>query len=490
MSYVAGVERTQQVLFPESLDDYVGAENPVRFLDAFVASLDLARLGVQRATPEALGRPPYDPGDLLRLYLYGYLHRLRSSRKLEQETHRNVELMWLLRRLTPDHKTIADFRRDNPAALKAVCREFTLLCKQLGLFGGELVAIDGSKFRAVNSKHRNVTPREIERRLRRTEVHIAEYLTALETADRAEAGTPASTEAVGLAEKIAELRERQATYTALQAEMHAAGETQRSLTDPDSRLMKAGMGVAVCYNAQIAVDEKHKLIVTQAVTNDPTDRDWLSPMATAANEVLETRDLQALTDRGYYNGPEIATCVKAGIMPVVPRPETSGNAKHGLFTKADFNYDAARDEYRCPAGERLTYRGAYVDRTGSRQRRYETRACGGCALRAQCTRGTGPRRIIRWEKEALLDAMSQRLKDHPDLRGQRQLLVEHPFGTMKRGMDQGYFLMRGLVKVGGEFSLTVLAYNLKRVIKIVGVPQLLAAMRGRLPWPASAAATA
>jgi transposase len=474
MGYIEGVDRDQQVLFPEVLDDYVGAENPVRFIDAFVASLDLTALGVHRATAPATGRPPYDPADLLRLYIYGYLYRLRSSRKLEQETHRNVELMWLLHKLTPDFKTIADFRRDNPRALKAVCREFTLLCKQLDLFGGQLVAIDGSKFRAVNSKERNFTGPGLERLLRGIEARIVEYLGELDKQDQVEADTPTPT-ATALQEKIAALRTRRDTYNALLTQLTESGDTQLSLTDAESRSMKVRGGVDVCYNVQTAVDDKHKLIIAHDVTNHVTDRDCLSPMAKAANEVVGAADLQVIADQGYYNGPEIAACLDAGITPTVPRPITSANAKLGLFTKDDFTYEAPSDRYRCPAGEILTYRFSTVEQ-GRGMRYYSTSACRGCALKARCTRNKESRRITRWEQEGILDAMEQRLNAHPELRARRKAIVEHPFGSMKRGMDQGYFLMRGLEKVKSEFSLTVLAYNLKRVINLVGVPRMIAAL--------------
>jgi transposase len=474
MGYIGGVDRNQQVLLPEVLDDYVGAENPVRFIDAFVASLDRIALKVTRATPPATGRPAYDPGDLLRLYIYGYLYRLRSSRKLEQETHRNVEVMWLLHKLTPDFKTIADFRRDNPQAIKAVCREFTVRCKQLDLFGGQLVAVDGSKFRAVNSKDRNVTGPGLERLLRGIEARIVEYLGELDKQDQTEAATPTST-ATMLQEKIAALRTRRDTYNALLTQLTERGETPVSLTDPESRSMKVRGGVDVCYNVQTAVDDKHKLIVAHDVTNDATDRDCLSPMAKAANEVLGAADLQVIADQGYYNGPEIAACLDAGITPTVPRPITSANAKLGLFTKDDFTYEASLDQYRCPAGAILTYRFSTVEQ-GRGMRYYSTSACKGCALKPQCTRNKESRRITRWEQEGILDVTEQRLIDHPELRTRRKAIVEHPCGSMKRGMDQGYFLMRGLVKVKSEFSLTVLAYNLKRVINLVGVPRMLAAL--------------
>jgi hypothetical protein len=382
--------------------------------------------------------------------------------------------MWLLHKLTPDFKTIADFRRDNPQAIKAVCREFTVRCKQLDLFGGQLVAVDGSKFRAVNSKDRNVTGPGLERLLRGIEARIVEYLGELDKQDQTEAATPTST-ATMLQEKIAALRTRRDTYNALLTQLTERGETQVSLTDPESRSMKVRGGVDVCYNVQTAVDDKHKLIVAYDVTNDATDRDCLSPMAKAANEVLGAADLQVIADQGYYNGPEIAACLDAGITPTVPRPITSANAKLGLFTKDDFTYEASLDQYRCPAGAILTYRFSTVEQ-GRGMRYYSTSACKGCALKPQCTRNKESRRITRWEQEGILDVMEQRLTDHPELRTRRKAIVEHPCGSMKRGMDQGYFLMRGLVKVKSEFSLTVLAYNLKRVINLVGVPRMLAAL--------------
>ena len=479
MGYIEGSNRDQQVLFPETLDEYVGPENPVRFIDAFVASLDLAALGFPRATPSAIGRPAYDPGDLLRLYVYGYLSRLRSSRKLEQETHRNVELMWLLRKLRPDHKTIADFRRSNPAGLKGVCREFTLLCKQLDLFGGELIAIDGSKFRAVNNRDRNFTQPALERFVAGIDARIAEYLGTLDTHDAHDAAALPDDQSSGggtdLQRKICTLQSRRAAYTVLLGELAASGDTQISLTDPDSRSMKVHGGVDVCYNVQTAVDAKHKLIVAQDVTNAPTDRDALSPMALAANAVLQATALHAVADRGYYNGPEVLACLEAGITPMIPRPHTSANAKHGLFTKEDFQYDATTDQYHCPAGEVLPYRFSTVEQ-GRGTRYYRTAACRPCALKSRCTRSPESRRITRWEQEGVLDAMAQRLRDNPKVMARRKTIVEHPFGTMKRWMDQGYFLTRGLAKVRGEFSLTVVAYNLKRAIMIVGVRRMIAAL--------------
>jgi transposase len=476
VAHIPGADRSQAVLLPEVLDDYVRPDNPVRFLDAFVAHLDLAALGYQRAVPAETGRPGYDPGDLLRLYLYGYLHRIRSSRRLEQETHRNVELMWLLRRLTPDFKTIADFRRDHPEALKRVGREFLVLCRQLELFGGELLAIDGSKFRAVNARDKSYTPARLATLQRDIDRTIMRYLKELERQDAAEVGTEGPSGAPhALQEKIAALQQRQAEYAAHQQELAASGETARALTDPDSRPMMSGGRIEVCYNVQTAVDAKHKLIVAETVTNAAGDRDQLSPMATAAQEMLGGATPVVVADQGYYHGAEIKTCLDAGLTPLVPRPLTSANEARGLFTKDDFAYDPVADAYRCPAGETLTYRTTTLE-LGRTIKNYRTSACGRCALRPRCTRNQDGRKITRWVDEHLLEAMAQRLGRDRALFAQRKALSEHPFGTMKRGMDQGYFLLKGLRKVRGEFSLTTLAYNLKRVLHLVGVPRLLDAL--------------
>jgi len=474
MAYLAGIDRTQAVLRPDVLDEYVGPAHPVRFLDAFVAQLDLAALGFQRATPAETGRPGYDPGDLLRLYLYGYLHRIRSSRRLEQETHRNVELMWLLRRLTPDFKTIADFRRDHPQALKGVGREFLLLCKRRDLFGGELLAIDGSKCRAVNARDRSYTPARLTKLITNIDTTLADYLRQLDAHDHREAAVTAPT-AAELQERIASLKQRRARYHGFQQQLAATGEQTLSLTDPDTRPMVSGGTIEVGYNVQTAVDAKHNLIVAETVTNAAADRAQLSPLALAAQAILEAPAPVVLADRGYYHGAEIKACLAAGITPLVPRPLTSANAALGLLTKDDFRYDPGADAYRCPAGASLTYRSTTFE-LGRHVKNYRTAACRDCPLKPRCTRNRDGRKLTRWIDEHLQDAMAARLRAHPPHARQRAALAEHPFGTMKRAMDQGNFLLKGLRKVRGEFSLTVLAYNLKRVLNIVGVPQLLDAV--------------
>ena len=477
MGFIHGANRHEEILFPERLDDYIAEENPVRFIDAFVDHLNLTTLGFQRATPAATGRPAYDPADLLKLYIYGYLYRLRSSRRLEQETHRNVELMWLLKKLRPDHKTIADFRKHNLKPLRQVCREFTVLCKQLDLFAGTLVAIDGSKFKAVNAKERNFTSDKLKNLLQQIDQRVEAYLKDLDGQDNAEdAGTPGGAVVENLQAKIEVLQQRKLLYADLQAQLEASGETQLSRTAPESRAMilGKGRGTEVCYNVQMAVDSKHKLIIANDVTNDTGDRDWLSPMALQAQAVLGC-PFDAVADVGYYHGEEVKTCLEAGITPYVARPITSANQKLGLFSKDDFTYDGATDTYQCPAGERLTFRFDAVEH-GRHIRYYATSACRTCPLKQQCTRNKGGRRLTRWVDEHLLEAMEQRVRSQPEVMKQRKQLVEHPFGTMKRWWDAGYFLMRGLEKVRTEFSLTVLAYNLRRVLNLIEMPRLMAAL--------------
>lgn len=436
--------------------------------------LDLQALGFKRAVAAPTGRPAYHPADLLKLYIYGYLNRVRSSRLLERETQRNVAVMWLLKKLRPDFKTIADFRKDNLQAIKAVCREFTLLCKELGLFGGELVAIDGSKFKAVNSRARNFTQQKLARALERIEAKIETYLADLNQQDQQEVADSPSA-AADLQTKIAQLQARQAQYVALQEQLEQSGETQLSLTDPDSRSMPLRTGTDVCYNVQTAVDAKHKLIVEHAVTNDVTDQAQLAPMAQRAKDTLGVESLAAVSDQGYYDGPQVKACLEQGITPYVPKPQTSANKKQGLFTKADFHYDRTRDSYWCPGGAELTYRFQTLEHRRD-VKYYATPACSTCPIKPQCTRNKEGRRITRWVDEDLLDTMAERVRDNPHLMQQRKELVEHPFGTIKRAMDQGYFLLRGLAKVGAELSLTTLAYNMRRVITILGVPAMIAAV--------------
>ena len=476
MDYIEGSNRDQLTLFPQSLDEYISEDNPVRFIDAFVVSLDLEGLGFSHSALKATGRAPYHPSVLLKLYIYGYLNRIRSSRRLEQESHRNVEVIWLTRRLMPDHKTIANFRRDNRKAIRDVCRAFTQFCRELDLFGGELVAIDGSKFKAVNNKGRNFTDRRLKRAMKDIEKKIDAYLDELDENDENEPDEhkPSAEE---LKEKIKTLRERMKKYKGLQKQMKESGESQISLADPDSRSMPLAGGprTQVSYNVQVSVDEKHKLIVDHAVTNQVTDRSLLSQMAKRARRALGVDELDVLADMGYYDGQQVKDCLDKGITPYIPKPDTSANKKLGLFTKKDFRYDPELDCYWCPAEEKLTFRFQREEK-GRERRYYATPACGGCALKRACTRSKDGRRITRWVYEDVLEKMEARVQDEPEKVKLRKTIAEHPFGTIKRHMDQGYFLMKGLPNVSAEMSLTVLAYNIKRAVKILGLPKMLLAL--------------
>lgn len=473
MNHRCGLDRSQTLLFPESLDDYVAADNSVRFLDAFVASLDLHALGFAKARCAATGCPPYDPAALLKLYLYGYLHRTRSSRALEAECHRNVEVIWLTGKLAPDHKTIADFRKDNLKPLQAVSRQFTLLCRKLELFGGQLLAIDGSKFRAVNARDQNFNGAKLQELIAHTDARLAEYFQALDAADTAEPEA-APLDQAALQQKIAALQEKREWHAALLAELDAE-QKQVSVSDPDCRRMHTGNGNVVGYNAQIAVDARHKLIAADEVTNDVTDYRQLADMALRAKENLGVAKTAVVADKGYYNAAEVSRCEEKGITAYVPKADTSANTQQGLYGKSRFAYDAKKDVYVCPAGAELTYRFSTYE-LGRGLRYYRASGCKGCAMKKQCTRNKNNRTITREDNEALMEAMAQRMKQQPEKFALRKQLAEHPFGTIKRWMGYTHFLLKGLVKVRAEWSLITLAYNLKRVLKLVSFPQLMAAV--------------
>ena len=474
--FVEGTDRGQSTLFPECLDDWTDENNPVRVIDAFVDTLDLAELGFEGVEPAETGRPAYHPSVLLKLYVYGYLNQVQSSRRLEREAGRNVELMWLLGRLVPDHKTVADFRKDNGPAIRQVCVRFVELCRQVGLLVTASVAIDGSKFKAVNNRDKNFTRGKVERRRAQLEESVARYLSQLDTADRHEPTEALATKAERLKEKLTKLKAEMAKLATIAAKMLASLDQQVSLTDPDSRSMATsgrGSGV-VGYNVQVAVDTEHHLIVAHEVTNSGSDRSQLANMAKQAKAILQSEELAAVADRGYFNSPEILECVKAGITVTLPKPMTSGAKSQGRFGKQDFVYVPEKDVYRCPAGEQLTYRFT-AEEHDKTIRRYWTTACPKCPLRSRCT--TGPqRRIPRREHEHLLEAVQERLDANPQAMRVRRETVEHPFGTMKARMGATHFLTKTLPKVATEMALSVLAYNLTRVMNIVGVKPLIAAI--------------
>jgi transposase/IS5 family transposase len=476
MAHISGHDRSQTLLFPEAVDDYVGPDNPVRFIDAFVDGLDLAAAGFVGVEPKATGRPGYAPADLLKLYIYGYLNRIRSSRRLEAETHRNIEVIWLLRHLKPDFKTIADFRHDNRAAFKPVFREFVLLCRQLDLFGRELLAVDGTRIKAVNNKDRNFTRASLAQFIRASDERLADYLRQMDAGDVTEGGTGGGSRVPNLAEKIEAIRAKRDRLTSLLESLDRSGDSQISLTDPDSRAMAAHTRVAVGYNAQIAVDAKHKLIVEQAVTNQVVDLGLLTQTAAPAKEILGVERIDVVADRGYFKFEDIEACEQAGMTPYVPKPQRGPSVREGFFAKDEFRYDPAEDVYVCPAGERLRRKYESKSRELTKIDYSNRSACLACTLRPRCTNTF--RRVSRLENEAVLDRMAARLKARPEIVDSRRETVEHPVGSIKQWMGQGAFLMKGLENVRAEFSLTALAYNLRRALNLLGVRIMIAAVGG------------
>ena len=478
MSYIEGINRDQIVLFPEAIDDYITKENPVRFIDAFVDKMDLSELGFTKVRPAKTGRPGYEPKDLLKLYIYGYKNRITSGRRLEQETHRNMEVIWLLRKLRPDFKTISDFRKENVKAFKSVFRQFTLLCSVLDLFAGELVAIDGTKIKGVNSLHRNYPKTLLERKLKEINQRIDEYLKEVDATDQAEGEISEPTAEV-LKDKIESLESKKEHYRKMLASMAPTGETQISLTDPDSRSFPRKFGVPVGYNAQAAVDDKYHLIIEQEVTNAVTDIDQLSQIAIKAKEALGVDQLKVVADAGYCNAVEIKKCEELGIEAYTPKINTSNSRKKGLYGKEQFTYDAANNCYHCPAGKKLPYRFEGYEKRRDKRRSvlyYVGESCRSCEQKPLCTTSQDPRRITRCPEEDAIDRMQVRMKQHPQIIKKRKQIVEHPFGTIKFWNHQNAFLMKGLEKVRGEFSLSTLAYNMKRVINIVGVERMIEAL--------------
>ena len=469
--FIDGENRHQSTLFPERLDDYVSKDSSVRVIDFFIDDLDISGLGF-KTVAESTGRPGYHPSTLLKIYVYGYLNRVHSSRRLEREAQRNVELMWLVGRLAPDFKTIANFRKDNGEAIRLVCREFVMLCRKLNLFTEAFVAIDGSKFKAVNNRDRNFTRAKMKRRLAEVEASIERYLGKLAIVDKQERGEDNTQR---LETKIAAMKQEMARLKKLETQLLESADQQLSLTDPDARSMKSRGAGIVGYNVQTAVDTTHHLIVAHEVTNVGSDRRQLSKMAKQAKHAIGCDALEVTADRGYYRSEEFLACEEANVTAYVPNSKTSNNGARGLFPREDFRYIAAEDEYECPAGERLIYRCTSLD-AGKNMRRYWSSACTRCAIKTQCTTGVN-RRIARWEYETILEAAQQRLDNRTEAMSVRRATVEHPFGTLKAWMGATHFLTKTLERVSTEMSLHVLAYNFKRLLNIMGPAALLDAIR-------------
>lgn len=472
--HVEGLNRNQTALFPNTLEEYVEKENPVRFIDAFVDSLNIEQLGFKHAIPTDVGRPSYDPSDLLKLYVYGYLNQVRSSRKLERECHRNVEVMWLMKKLAPDFKTIADFRKDNVDCVKGVFKEFVKLCMGLDLYGAKLIAVDGTKFKAVNSLDRNFNRKNLAYRLKMIDEHVSKYIREIEEEDRKEDHAN-SKHADMLQEKVQKLMKRKEEYSELLSKLKESKQNEVSLVDPDCRLMKNRGRIEPCYNGQVAVDDKNHLIVDYSVTNAPADNCQLSSIAKGAKEMLGAGSLEAIADKGYFSFVQIKDCVDNGITPYVPEQNRYGVGfvkKKGVpareFHSDKFAYYPGTDTFVCPAGNKLVF--SYLDRAHQKNIRvYSTDACFSCEFfMTKCTMNRRGRTLWRWEQAEVVDEMRKRLRLEPEKLAERKKIVEHPFGTMKRAFNQGYLLLKGLRKVGGEVGFTMLAYNMRRVLNILG----------------------
>jgi transposase len=476
MAYIRGSERRQNILFPSSLDEYVGEDNPARVIAAFIEALDFKELGFVRGEAAEVGRPGYDPRLLMGLFIWGHMNKVRSSRKLERECGRNVEVMWLMENLRPDFKTIADFRKDNGEPIREVVVRFRMWCTGEGLYGREMVTIDGSKFKAVNNRDRNFTRNKLENMIKVERERVDNYLKAIEGADEQdeqEGEEPVSVEE--LKEKLGRIKEKLAGHEELLKELRETGESQVSLTDKDARLMKTARGSVVGYNVQMVVDAKYKLIAEYDVTNDRNDAGQLARMAKRAKEALGVDELMVLVDSGYYDGDKIKECEEAGITPYLPVPKWKTAEKLGLFGLKLFKYDEERDLFVCPQGEELRFR-TIAKREGKKYRIYRTNACGRCPLRAQCTTSKSGRKLRIWVDHEVLERLKQRLQSRPELINERKKIAEHPFGTIKSAMDQGYFLLKGAAKVFIETGLTVLAHNMRRVINIMGVEKMITRM--------------
>lgn len=470
MAHVEGQSRYQATLFPEVLDEVVGRDDPVRVIDAFVAGLELEQLGFSKAVAEDMGRPPYAPGDLLKLYIYGYLHRVRASRRLEAETRRNVQVMWLLNRLTPSFKTIADFRKDHAEAIVKVCRAFIRFCREQSLFGAELLAIDGTKIAAVASRKQVMTPQRLAKMNAAIDRKIGEYLASMDEADRTEAGSAGKP--VDVAAAIEVLKAQKEQLQAQAQDLAARGLKQEVMTEPEARLMRTPHGHAVAYNAQTVVDAEHKLIVAFDLTNEGNDLQQLHPMAQQGKEAVGAGEITVVADTGYSNGEHGARCEEDKITAIVPRPETVNPKGGEYFSRDRFSYDRESDSWRCPAGETLSL---FKTSHTQQQKEYTSRACGTCALKAQCT-NAAQRVIVRHFYEDAREAMHRRAVADPIWMQRRRETVEHPFGTMKWLMAGSRFLVKGLKKAKAELALGVLCYNIKRVTSILGVPALLEAL--------------
>ncbi|MBX3289714.1 MAG: IS1182 family transposase [Acidobacteria bacterium] len=482
MGYIGGVERGQGMMFPATLDEYVRGENPVRVIGAFVENLPIREMGFVRGEPAETGRPGYDPRMMLAVYIWGHLNGVRSSRRLERECGRNVELMWLSGLLQPDFKTLSRFRKDNSEGINNALVKFRVWCEEAGLFGKDLVAIDGSKFKAVNSKSRALTQEQLTKLIEREKAEVDKYLAELEEADNADEGEERKLTAEEIKEKIRGLEEHLKKHEEAREGLAESGENRVSLTDPESRMMKTSKGSDVSYNIQTSVDSKHDLILDVEVTNDVSDQGLLAKMAMRAKEILGVGELKVTADGGYFDGDEIKACEEEDIETYVSIPESKAAESKGIFPLTQFEYNKEKDVYACPAGAQMKRTGKPVKngRANSKEYyRYTTKACSGCPLRAQCTTSKYGRTVKRWVHQEVVDRLRERMAEKPEIIKKRKAIVEHPFGTIKVGMGHERLLMKGIKGVGTEIRLTVLTYNIKRVMSIFGIPAMIEKLNGQ-----------
>ena len=486
-SYVEGLSRSQTFLLPKTIEQYIEPDNPVRFIDAYVNTLDMEKLGFTHSTPQEFGRPSYNPKDLCKLYLYGGLNHIRSSRKLERECKTNLEAMWLLKGLAPDFKTIADFRKDNPQAIGALFKEFVAFLKDLSLYGAKQVTVDGTKLRAVNANDKAFTQRALAKRIKVMEKSVKHYLEELDAADKQEttdeqqAVSESSEDAKAFeVDKLAALLEKKEKSQEILSKMEKSGQKEVALTDPDCRQMMNHGRVESCYNMQAAVDSKNHLIVNYLVTNEASDLNQLSGVAISAKETLDVEQIDCISDKGYFDFVEIKQCVDSGVTPyvAVKRSGSGGGLVSPEFTADKFIYDKGADVYVCPAGQRLFFQfGTFQDGMDRRVYKCLKGVCSSCRFfMTKCTGNKRGRLIWRWVHEAVVDDMRKRMRLHPEVMGERKKVVEHMFGTLKRAFGSPYLLLRGLRKVSGEVGLLLFSYNLRRALNILGVEALIGAL--------------
>jgi transposase len=468
-SYISGTGRRQLLLLPDMIENYIEEDNPARFMDSFVDSMDLGKFGFKFSTlKDGAGRPSYDPKDILKLYLWGYFNGIRSSRKLEKECHRNMEVMWLLCRLTPDFKTIADFRKDNIDCMKKVFMAFNRMCMEQDLFGRKTVAIDGTKVKAWNARDKTYTKDNVDKRIKEMDEKVDSYLKEIEENDGKEEDEPKIT---NMKEKIETMKKRMDELKEIQKKMEQTDTKEISLTDPEARLMKTRTGIDVCYNAQISVDDKHHLIVDYDLDNDPTDCSSMVPMSEKSREILEADNLESLADKGYFSGENIKSLHDKGIDAFISEPKHGMPGKSGIpapgFHEAKFMYNVENDTYVCPQGNEMHLAKKWKNKKKQLFGIYRTNACAACPMKTKCTTSKSGRQIYRWEHQELVDEHRKKMLLHgSEKMKKRKALVEHPFGTIKRALNSGYTLLKGKKKVNGEFGLIALAYNMKRVINI------------------------